>query len=98
MIKSKIKQVLDDVQTSSLKNIIKKIDTYEEVTFDIFDTLIKRDVPDPTSVFSLMEFDLKESSFKKKRIKAENDARDKYGEVTLDEIYEEYPEKNRDGI
>lgn len=95
MIKSKIKQVLDDVQTSSLKNIIKKIDTYEEVTFDIFDTLIKRDVPDPTSVFSLMEFDLKESSFKKKRIKAENDARDKYGEVTLDEIYEEYPEKNQ---
>ena len=91
MMKSKIKSALDNIQTCSFEKLIRKIDGYDEVTFDIFDTLIKRNVPTPVSVFSIMEYDLKEPSFREKRIQAEKDARKKRGEVTLSEIYEEYP-------
>lgn len=62
------------------------------VSFDIFDTLIVRDVQKPTDVFWIMEKIFKESGFYKKRITAEKKARDKKenGEVTIKDIYENF--------
>ena len=54
MIKSTIRKIMDDVQTISYKQLENRLEKYSEISFDIFDTLIKRDVPKPTDVFRLM--------------------------------------------
>lgn len=76
--------------------IKKKIKKYKVVSFDIFDTLMKRDVLNPTDVFQIVqqEFDKRyntNSDFKRLRIEAEKRARakSKYPEITFDEIYDE---------
>lgn len=68
------------------KEIIDFIQPYPIVSFDIFDTLIKRDVPKPSDLFDLIYSD---QHFKKKRINAELICRkeSKYEEITLEEIY-----------
>lgn len=73
----------------------RRIEKYEIVTFDIFDTLIKRDVLRPTDVFEIVQMIYKKRyqeniDFRHIRIEAEKIAREnsKYDEVTLDEIYE----------
>ena len=73
-----------------------QIREYRIVSFDIFDTLIKRDVLTPTDVFQIVqqEYDKRygaNSDFKRLRIEAEKKAREKskYTEITLDEIYDE---------
>ncbi|MEC5270230.1 HAD-IA family hydrolase [Heyndrickxia coagulans] len=78
-------------------NLIKrKLKNYEYVSFDIFDTLIKRDVNDIYDVFSLVEskYNRKYSDsvngFKQVRIESERSAYSKIKgkeEVTLDDIY-----------
>ncbi|MBQ5580043.1 MAG: hypothetical protein IIT43_02140, partial [Clostridia bacterium] len=67
---------------------------YRAVSFDIFDTLLERDVDRPVDVF-LRVGDIvlgagKGERFQADRIGAENAARAKApnGEVTLDDIYE----------
>lgn len=91
MIKSKIKYFLDNIQIyKEDEKIIEQIDKHQEITFDIFDTLIKRNVPNPKDVFSVIESILGENNFRKKRVEAEIKAREKKTEVTLDEIYDEY--------
>ena len=81
------------MNTRIIESIIKK---YDIVSFDIFDTLLKRDVFKPTDVFELVQREYsrrtgKKSEFKKIRLAAEKKAREKskYQEVTLDDIYEE---------
>lgn len=73
-----------------LENYILK--HYRYISFDIFDTLIERDVPDPVDIFSLVEIETGESNFKAKRIQAEKVARSKSDskEVTIEDIYKEY--------
>ena len=78
-----------------IETIQHKIDEHEVIFFDVFDTLIKRTVPEGKDVFRLVEnlYDRKfstKSDFSNKRIKAEKTAREKctYREVNLDEIYE----------
>ena len=75
----------------------RKVEDYPYVAFDIFDTLIKRDVKRPSDVFVLVQrkfeqetkFDL--GDFRIKRIDAEKNARrkSKCPEITLDDIYKE---------
>ena len=94
-----------------LKNILSKIkgedisclpdsllDQVDIISFDVFDTLILRDVKNPTDVFDLVETEFnneseegKIDSFKMHRIDAERQARIKCGkkDVTFDEIYQE---------
>lgn len=69
--------------------LYKKIDSAEYVSFDIFDTLLKRDVPKPTDVFKIVERKSNEKGFYEKRKKAEVLARTKSNnkEITLDDIY-----------
>lgn len=87
MIKSLVKDILDDVQTISYKDLEGRLKRYDEVSFDIFDTLIKRNVPKPIDVFQLMEECLGYDDFCKNRVGAEIEARKLSGEVTLKDIY-----------
>lgn len=87
--------------------LIKKIianKKYKLVSFDVFDTLIERDVEDPTEIFYRVGEDIlgkgQGESFRSDRIIAEKTARSKKdrGEVTLSEIYMDLPEKYRNFI
>ena len=78
-----------------INNIISEIKNYDYISFDIFDTLIKRDVPEPHTIFKIME-ELLESRIGKridnfciKRIEAERNARrqNEGEEVNLSDIY-----------
>ena len=71
------------------------IDKYQYISFDIFDTLVKRDCYKPTELFRLMEQEIDDefhgkSSFAHRRVQAEKMAMQKstVGEITLDEIYD----------
>lgn len=57
------------------------------ISFDVFDTLIIRDVPFPTDVFSMLNPE--DKNFKSRRIEAEKRARAESGkeDITLEEIY-----------
>lgn len=67
----------------------KRIDKYDVISFDIFDTLLTRLVDFPTDIFDLVGEKTNNKSFKELRIKAEHEARQKSvnGEVNLDDIY-----------
>lgn len=75
---------------------------FEYISFDIFNTIVKRDVASPEEVFSLVEKTYNKthavpiSGYKKIRCAAEREAREKsvYSEITLDEIYERLPYDN----
>ena len=78
-----------------LKKFIKK---YDVISFDVFDTLIERNVRCPSDIFRLVGKAVlgndKFEDFCKDRKKAEKDARmKKSGEVTFDEIYEQLDNK-----
>ena len=64
---------------------------YDVVSFDIFDTLLKRNVLHPTDIFSIMEKKVSDTvpNFKRNRIDAEKKARlnNKAGEINLEDIY-----------
>lgn len=75
-------------------NIIKKISSYDYVSFDVFDTLIVRNVAQPTDVFECVNRRFKKTGiiiedFVKKRIDAERTAvkYKKSEEICLSEIY-----------
>lgn len=92
MVNKEVKHLIDNWQSFQLtkENIISSNTEY--VSFDIFDTLLKRDVPNPIDVFDIVETISGIEGFKQNRIKAELDARKKNecGEVNLDDIYNEY--------
>lgn len=78
------------------KHILNRIMKYKVVSFDIFDTLLKRDVFFPTDVFVLVEREYnrrfgQQLNFARIRENAEKVARDKsiYQDVTFNEIYSE---------
>ncbi len=81
----------------NVKKIIKVVNKKDCVSFDIFNTLIRRNVCSPTDVFDIAEKKYNQKTnekirgFKNIRIVSEIDARKKheYGEVTLDDIYNE---------
>lgn len=82
-------------QTINAEKIFQKLQKYDVISFDIFDTLVKRDVGSPNDVFSLVEKNYNRtnpihiSGFSRTRQTAEKRARDisLYSEVTLNEIY-----------
>ena len=67
---------------------------YQNISFDIFDTLIERDVEDPLDIFSFVENETGELNFRNKRIQAEKSARRKKisKEISMEDIYQEYKE------
>lgn len=76
------------MQKDITEKLIKKCEQYEYITFDIFDTLLKRDLKNPSDVFKLVEVICRKENFFQKRIDAEKKAREiKKSEITLDDIY-----------
>lgn len=81
----------------------KSIDKAKVVSFDIFDTLIKRMVSMPSDVFDMVEkkYNINNKKnikdFKKMRIQSEKEARQnsRNDEVTIDEIYMFLSKKNK---
>ena len=82
------------------ERIYRKIKRYEIISFDIFDTLVKRNVPYPADIFDVVEKEYNKNhvnnrieSFKRIRKAAERKAREKHleTEITLDEIYSFLP-------
>lgn len=88
----RIREKIDNLNINLDKVESKEIEKYTYVSFDIFDTLLKRDVKKPEDVFTLVEEIYSIKDFKKKRIDAERTARLKNisGEVSLNDIYNEY--------
>ncbi len=82
----------------SQDKIIKKVEGYSHVSFDIYDTIIKRDICRNTQIFELMENELKQDGsiyadgFCIGRIKAEREARQRIcnSEIRLQDIYDQY--------
>lgn len=79
-----------------IQKIYEKIKCYSYVSFDIFDTLVLRNVSCPEDVFSIVEYRMqkkyKNNNFRKIRIAAESEARRNIdGEITLDDIYLRMP-------
>lgn len=89
-----------------INKINKKIENYEVISFDIFDTLINRMVGQPKKIFILMEKELikeygsKYSGFFQNRIAAEARARqcNQQEEITLQMIYENLEYENKEKI
>lgn len=81
----------------NIEKIKKYIDKYEYVSFDVFDTLIKRNVSVPKDLFRLVELEynknnnVKINNFFYERINAETKAKKNCynGECNIDEIYNE---------
>lgn len=84
------------VSKFNLKNIYKAINSKNVISFDVFDTLIKRNCIHPKDIFKIVEQqynkdnDEKIYNFFNNRIAAEKKAQEEYQkeEITLDEIYE----------
>lgn len=77
-----------------VEKLIELTEIYDVISFDVFDTLLFRDVRKPTDIFLFMEKELGITSFATKRKKAEQHARKKKNnetgsnEVLLQEIYQ----------
>lgn len=73
------------------KELIAAVDSYQVVSFDIFDTLLIRTLTKPHDLFDLMEKRLGLGGLSSARIEAEKRARGFAAreDVTLDEIYEQ---------
>lgn len=91
-LKQTLKNKINTGKTPDAKILFKRIEKYENVSFDIFDTLLKRKVNNPNDVFNLMQRAVQDkiSNFAQKRIHAESQARSKNNskEITLDSIYD----------
>ena len=91
-----------------MKHISQKIydavNSHEIISFDIFDTLVLRDVMKPSDIFDIVEYKYNQQSpekklygFKAMRIQAERTMRErKETEILLDEIYQELNSKISD--
>ena len=89
MLKRKVKNYIDQKIGKTTPSLPNNIGSVKYISFDIFDTLVVRDVNKPTDVFAIMEEQLGINGFYEKRIKAERDSRLKVdnGEVSIEDIY-----------
>ncbi|WP_273727544.1 HAD family hydrolase [Brucella gallinifaecis] len=95
------------IDRSWLNSVLLKSNAYETISFDIFDTALTRVCDSPVDVFADVESRLSKAGFKYSagfadlREKAEQNARSKQflsrnaEDVSLDEIYAELPELNK---
>ncbi|MCI8730210.1 MAG: glycosyltransferase [Lachnospiraceae bacterium] len=100
-LKKSLKQKTNSGKISRTQ-VINEVQPYLNVSFDLFDTILKRNVQNPTDVFRLIEMKLnnKYIGFKDKRIDAERKARKlkKREEVTLYDIYKQYSDITKEQI
>lgn len=94
-VRNIIHKKIDNYKTVSDSDSLYQIaQNYDYITFDIFDTLVKRDVPAPTDIFNLIEKHYGLKDFYKKRIDAERRARvnSDRKEIKISDIYKQIPE------
>ena len=73
------------------KKLIKQIDQHDVISFDIFDTLLFRNIYKPTDIFKIVGLKYEKiNNFERIRIEAERKARQKVesNEIKIDDIYE----------
>ncbi|EOS80740.1 hypothetical protein C817_01347 [Dorea sp. 5-2] len=87
-----VKRDYEDYEKITFENLKQKIDKAEVVSFDIFDTLIMRDVLYPRDIFLLVEKQMGHN-FRNKRVRAEMDLYVAGKNPRLEEIYEAIDEK-----
>ncbi len=82
------------------KKIKKQIDKYDYISFDVFDTLIKRNIENPADIFDLIGKKYNHTNFKEIRINAERKARDltNHREPDINDIYKLIDIKNKEEI
>ena len=92
--KQAIKKLILEKFSLNYVEILEKIKEFSVISFDMFDTLVTRNVMYPTDIFTYVErlyrikFGDLSFDFKRARIEAENRARQEVNrEVTLTEIY-----------
>ena len=90
--KNRIKKIqiseIEDNQRDDVAVVVKKLSGYDVVSFDLFDTLVLRNVSQPSDVFRLVEFKYGIHNFAHIRKKAEKECVDKLGMCyTLSDIY-----------
>lgn len=90
MPKLLLRSTLDNISTiKNYQDLFNRVKNYEYVSFDIFDTLIKRDVPQPTDLFDILGYKENISNYQQQRILAEKKALMKNkNHTSLDDIYE----------
>ena len=100
MVKKIIKKITYKLFAKDYDELYNIIDKYDYVSFDVFDTLIKRNVYNPSNIFDIIERKTNINRFREKRIKAENIARikSKYEEITLKDIYNELDIQNKQKV
>ena len=88
----KIKEIINSGRPVDINKIKLQIEKYDVVSFDIFDTLLKRNVKKPTDVFEYIEKKHNIENFSEKRIKSEKQARSlsEKKEISLKDIYDQY--------
>lgn len=98
-IKTKIRALKNLSGEIDVEEIYNQLSSYKYVSFDLFDTLIKRNVNTPTDIFRIMELSL-DDNFTFKRIEAESKARKKVvdEEITLADIYDAFPDNNKENL
>lgn len=82
-------------EEATYQKLLRETEGYQVVSFDIFDTLVKRDVANPHDVFTIVAALYAKRTgrvlerFRDERISAEKEARDESSseEITLDQIY-----------
>ena len=95
-IKKEIKRQLNSGQLPCVEELWDRVRLFQHVSFDCFDTLLKRNVDEATDVFRMMEYIYTElpKGFAKGRVEAEQYARKKlnnnHQEITIEEIYDCY--------
>ena len=97
MIKSGVRYFLE---TRSTEEIIAKLKNYPYVSFDIFDTLLKRNLPCPNDMFRAVADKIGDNSFYDARILAERKVREDTNleETTLKDIYARMESKFHQGM
>lgn len=97
--KNTIKKKLSSGCSINADELYSKLKPYQYVSFDIFDTLVKRNLENPIDVFKLMEHKLG-SGFANQRIEAEKKARENLKksdrkEINIEDIYSYFPATER---
>ncbi|MCR5702187.1 MAG: HAD-IA family hydrolase [Lachnospiraceae bacterium] len=83
------KSEFDDTKRPETQAIINKLLKYDVVSFDVFDTLILRNVEKPIDVFRIVGAKNNISGYEKIRRKAEQQCYKEYGnKTTIDNIYD----------
>lgn len=101
-----LQNTIEKIPNYSANAIEKKIQKYKVISFDIFDTSVRRKVPEPEDIFELVARasgikDINEFVYFRKLARTsarENAYRNGLEEVTLNEIYKTLPDKYQDKI